>query len=125
MDKATTPINRDDRRTDFPIRLTPAAIGEIRRLIVEQKLDDDAMLRIGVQGGGCGGLTYRMEFDSTAAESDRKLEFDEVTVVVDAKSLIYMDGTTIDFSNELLTGGFKFDNPLSTRSCGCGTSFSV
>jgi iron-sulfur cluster assembly protein len=125
MNKATTSTDENGLRQDYPVRLTPAAVAEVRRLMTEQKLGEDVMLRIGVQGGGCGGLTYRMEFDNAAVESDRKLEFDDLTVVVDAKSLAYMDGTTIDFSRELLTGGFKFDNPLSSRSCGCGTSFSV
>ncbi len=125
MNKVTTSIDENGRRQNYPVHLTPAAVGEVRRLMNEQKLGDDAVLRVGVKGGGCGGLTYRMEFDTAVAESDRKLEFDGLTVVVDAKSLVYMDGTTIDFSRELLTGGFKFDNPMSSRSCGCGTSFSV
>ncbi len=125
MHKVTTSTDEHAARQEYPIRLTPAAVDELRRLISEQKLGDDVMLRVGVQGGGCGGLTYRMEFDTAVDDTDRTLDFDGLTVVVDAKSLAYMDGTTIDFSNELLTGGFKFDNPLSSRSCGCGTSFSV
>lgn len=125
MNKATTSADTDNHQHDYPIRLTPSAVGEVRRLMTEQKLDDDVMLRVGVKGGGCGGLTYRMEFDTAVTDTDRKIEFDGLTVVVDDKSLAYMDGTTIDFSRELLTGGFKFENPLSSRSCGCGASFSV
>jgi iron-sulfur cluster assembly protein len=124
MSNSNTPMS-DDKQMGHSIRLTPAAVAEIRRLMVGQNLGEDSMLRVGVQGGGCGGLTYRMEFDNAVGDNDRTLEFDGITVVVDAKSLVHMDGTTIDFSHELLTGGFKFDNPLSARSCGCGTSFSV
>jgi iron-sulfur cluster assembly protein len=125
MDNIDTHTTEAASGQEYPIRLTRAAISEIRRLMAEQELAENTMLRVGVQGGGCGGLTYRMEFDDSVGENDRKLEYDELTVVVDTKSLVYMDGTTIDFSRELLTGGFKFDNPLSARSCGCGTSFSV
>lgn len=124
MNKSNTPAS-ENKQQGCPIHLTPAAVAEIKRLMTQQNLGEDSMLRVGVQGGGCGGLTYRMEFDNVLGDNDRTLEFGSLTVVVDAKSLVYMDGTTIDFSRELLTGGFKFDNPLSARSCGCGTSFSV
>lgn len=124
MNNSDTPAS-ENKQLGHTIHLTPAAVAEIKRLMTEQNLGDDSMLRVGVQGGGCGGLTYLMEFDNVVGDDDRTLEFDGLIVVVDAKSLVYMDGTTIDFSRELLTGGFKFDNPLSARSCGCGTSFSV
>jgi iron-sulfur cluster assembly protein len=107
------------------ISMTPAAVAEVKRLIAQQENPDGLMLRVGVQGGGCSGLSYKMEFAREIDEFDRTFDFDGLKVVIDAKSLIYMDGTTIEFTNEILNGGFKFNNPMSTRSCGCGSSFSV
>jgi iron-sulfur cluster assembly protein len=107
------------------VNLTPAAIAEVKRLISQQENPDGLMLRVGVQGGGCSGLSYKMEFARQVDEFDRTFDFDGLKVVIDAKSLIYMDGTTIEFNSEILNGGFKFNNPMSTRSCGCGSSFSV
>jgi iron-sulfur cluster assembly protein len=107
------------------IIMTPAAVTEVKRLISEEEDNEGLMLRVGVQGGGCGGLSYVMAFDKDKNEYDRTLDFDGLTVVVDTKSLLYMAGTVIDFSKEILSGGFKFANPKSSRSCGCGTSFSV
>jgi len=107
------------------IKMTPDAIAEVKRLISSQKNAENLMLRVGVQGGGCSGLSYKMEFAAEVDEFDHTFDFDGLKVVIDAKSLIYMDGTIIDFNTEMLNGGFKFDNPISTRSCGCGSSFSV
>jgi len=111
--------------TEPTISATPAAINEIKRLIGGQPDPGTAMLRVGVKGGGSSGLTYHMSFDRAAGEFDRTFAFDGITIVVDLKSLVYMAGTTIDFSSEILNGGFKFQNPKATRGCGCGTSFSV
>ncbi len=108
-----------------PVHLTPAAVAEVKRLLAEQKSGADTRLRVGVTGGGCGGLTYKMEFDGTVGDNDRVIEIEGLQVIVDAKSLPYMEGTIIDYSREMLTGGFKFDNPHSARNCGCGTSFTV
>ena len=121
-----TDVTKEKRETvEEAVTLTPAAVAEIRRLISLQENNAGLMLRIGIQGGGCSGLSYKMEFAREVEEFDRLLEFDGLKVVIDAKSLIYMNGTTIDFNAELLNGGFKFNNPMSTRSCGCGSSFSV
>jgi iron-sulfur cluster assembly protein len=111
--------------TESTVSVTPAAIKEIKRLIGGQPDPETAMLRVGVKGGGCSGLTYHMSFDRAAGEFDRTFTCDGITIVVDMKSLVYMAGTTIDFSSEILNGGFKFQNPKATRGCGCGTSFSV
>ena len=111
--------------TGSTLSATSAAIEEIKRLIGRQPDPEGIMLRVGVKGGGCSGLTYNMSFDRTAGEFDRTFTFDGLTVVVDMKSLVYMAGTTIDFSAEILNGGFKFKNPKAVRGCGCGTSFSV
>lgn len=114
-----TPVAED------AIYLTPAAVAEVKRLLAGQEDGDGLMLRVSVQGGGCSGLSYDMNFDRIQGEFDSVFEFDGLKVVVDAKSILYIGGTTIDFTKELLTGGFKFDNPNSARNCGCGTSFSV
>jgi iron-sulfur cluster assembly protein len=107
------------------ISFTTAAIDEVNRLIGQQEDNDGLMLRVGVQGGGCSGLSYKMEFAKAVDEFDRTFDFDTLTVIVDAKSLVYLNGTTIDFSSEILSGGFKFNNPMSSRDCSCGSSFSV
>ena len=121
-----TDVQKNKNETaEEAITLTPAAVAEVKRLISTQENNTGLMLRVGIQGGGCSGLSYKMEFAREVEEFDRLLEFDGLKVVIDAKSLVYMDGTTIDFNTELLNGGFKFDNPMSTRSCGCGSSFSV
>lgn len=124
MAENTTPAQKPEEKEDT-IMLTPAAVAEVKRHIAEQTDNDGLMLRVGIKGGGCSGLSYHMEFTKVAEEFDKTIEFDGLKVVIDAKSLIYMSGTTIDFTKEMLTGGFKFDNPMSSRSCGCGTSFSV
>jgi iron-sulfur cluster assembly protein len=113
------------QQTSEEILLTPAAVTEVKRLIAGEADNQGLMLRIGVQGGGCSGLSYIMGFEKDKSEFDRTFTFDGLTVVVDSKSLMYLGGTTIDFSKEILSGGFKFLNPKSARSCGCGTSFSV
>jgi iron-sulfur cluster assembly protein len=79
---------------------------------------------VGVQGGGCSGLTYNIRFDSQARERDRVYEFDGVRVFVDPKSFIYLHGMVLDYEETLMHQGFVFRNPNASRSCGCGSSFS-
>ena len=117
--------NLEPTATEQLLVMTPAAVAEVKRLIGAQPDNAGLMLRVGVKGGGCSGLSYAMQFDRRVDEFDRTIDCDGLTVVVDAKSLVYLSGTTIDFSTEILSGGFKFHNPNSTRNCGCGTSFSV
>ncbi len=116
---------KNEVKAEGLISLTPDAVAEVKRLISLQEDNEGLMLRVGVEGGGCSGLSYKMEFAREVEEFDRTFEFDGITVVVDAKALIYMDGTTIEYNTEILNGGFKFNNPMSTRSCGCGSSFTV
>ena len=82
-------------------------------------------LRLGVKGGGCSGLSYSIAFDTHPRERDRIFEFGGVRVFVDPKSFVYLHGMTLDYEETLMRQGFNFINPNSTRSCGCGTSFSV
>ena len=105
------------------IQLSENAKKEVKRLLEQKK--PESFLRVGVKGGGCSGMTYDVQFDDKSGEFDRVFDFDGVKVVCDSKSLIYLDGMTVDYSDELVGGGFRFVNPNATGSCGCGTSFSV
>ena len=106
------------------IQLTEAAADEVRRQMTNNGRDG-AMLRVAVRGGGCSGLSYELEFSDTTDETDRVFEQNGVNVVVDMKSYLYLNGITIDFEKKMLGGGFRFDNPNASGSCGCGTSFSA
>ena len=107
------------------ITLTASAAQEVKRL-VEKEQKPNLGLRIGVKGGGCSGLSYVLAIDeATPQQHDTLFEQDGVKILVDAKSHLYLDGTTIDFKSSLMGGGFEFQNPLAKKSCGCGTSFTA
>ncbi len=106
--------------------LSEKAAGEVKRIIEEQKLEEGTLLRIGVAGGGCSGFQYSLGFDRGYDDSaDHKFEYFGVTMVVDKKSALYLDGTTVDFYDGLEKRGFTFDNPNAVKSCGCGSSFQA
>lgn len=107
-----------------PVELTPSAVREVKRLIQNQK-KPDAFLRVGVKGGGCSGMEYLMSFENQAAPHDQVFEVEGLRVVVDAKSALFLRGTTLDFSDSIQDSGFKFINPNAKETCGCGTSFST
>lgn len=105
------------------VTLTDAAKSEVARLIKENSLED-SVLRMGVRGGGCSGLSYTLGFDKDTTDYDHLIEFESgVKVAVDMKSALYLKGTEVDFTTDLLGGGFKFNNPNARKSCGCGSSF--
>ncbi len=106
------------------VSMTPTAVSRVRELMTTQKLEN-AFLRMGVRGGGCSGMTYDLQFDSELRKHDKQFEVDGVKVVVDVKSYLYLNGTTLDFVTQGLTGGFTFVNPNAKSSCGCGTSFTA
>jgi len=106
------------------LTLTEKANTQVKKLLEEQKLQG-VFLRMGVKGGGCSGLSYSLEFDSELGPHDMKFDIDGVTIVCDAKSYLYLNGTTLDYVTEGLQGGFTFLNPQAKSSCGCGTSFSA
>jgi len=109
-----------------PVDLTESAVKEVRRLIQVQAPDmADAALRIAVRGGGCSGLSYDMSFDNKVSEHDQMYEILGLKVIVDLKSALYLQGTTLDFVESLTGGGLKFINPNAKQSCGCGESFSA
>jgi iron-sulfur cluster assembly protein len=107
------------------VELTEAAARQVKELKQQQNLPETTFLRMGVRGGGCSGLSYALEFDTELGPHDKRFEIDGVTVVVDRKSYIYLNGTTLDYVKQGLTGGFTFINPQAKSSCGCGTSFSA
>lgn len=107
------------------ITLTKKAVTELKRIIAEQDFDPETLLRMGVKGGGCSGFTYMMAFDPTPPSDGDEIIEGEVRVVVSRKNLLYLEGLTIDFHEDLMSRGFVFDNPNASGSCGCGTSFSV
>lgn len=106
------------------IDLSEPAIAEVKRLLKQEEKEDWG-LRIGVVGGGCSGLSYTLAFDEKPNNNDTVYEFDGIKVFIDPKSYLFLNGIQLDFSTELLTGGFKFVNPNAQRSCSCGTSFSA
>lgn len=107
------------------IGVTERAAQEVARIIDEQKLPDGTALRVGVKGGGCSGFSYTLGFDDSVSEVDQISEVNGVRVVCDPKSFLYLNGTEIDFEDNLMGRGFKFGNPNAAKSCGCGESFSV
>lgn len=107
------------------IVLTPSAIAEIRRRMSLKPEDSGKMLRLWVEAGGCSGLSYEMEFASEKKDSDIEFHFDGLVVLVEQRSMSYINGMTLDYSDKMVNGGFQFSNPKAKRSCGCGTSFSV
>ena len=106
------------------VQLTPAAAKRVKELMESQNLQN-AFLRMGVKGGGCSGLSYNLEFDTELGKYDKQFDIDGVTVVVDLKSYLYLNGSTLDYVTQGLTGGFTFGNPNAKSSCGCGTSFTT
>jgi iron-sulfur cluster assembly protein len=106
------------------VTLTPNAIKEVKRLQAAQGLEG-AALRLGVKGGGCSGLSYTVNFDTEVGPHDQVYDVDDIRVIVDMKSAIYLQGTQLDYQTDLLSGQFKFQNPNATKSCGCGESFSA
>lgn len=108
------------------IDITPKAAKEIRRLQSEDSSGPGSYLRVMVIGGGCSGMSYKLGFENKALEAqDKVFEKEGIKLVVDTKSLLYLSGTQLDFSDGLNGTGFTFQNPNAKRTCGCGTSFSV
>jgi iron-sulfur cluster assembly protein len=106
-----------------PVTLTDSATEEVRRLLAEEGHEGKG-LRLGVSGGGCSGLVYKVEFDEQA-EGDLVVAHDGFEVYLDRKSTIYLRGVTLDYEKGLSGRGFQFSNPNASNTCGCGESFSV
>lgn len=106
------------------IKVTDTAKKQAIRLM-EDEGKDGYFIRVGVEGGGCSGLQYKLTFDNEDREDDKEFLDNGIKVVVDRKSYLYLIGTTLDFSGGLNGKGFVFQNPNADRTCGCGESFAV
>jgi iron-sulfur cluster assembly protein len=112
--------------TEMAITVSEKALNEIRRIQSRDPGNTNAALRVRVVGGGCSGMSYKMDFESTPPSADdHVVERDGVRVVVDKKSMLFLNGTELDFSDGLNGKGFEFHNPQAKRTCGCGSSFST
>lgn len=105
------------------IHVTPKAVEKIRAAFAREGVSGG--LRLGVLGGGCSGLSYQFKFAPAPRPHDHVFEFDGVLVFIDPKSMVFLDGMTLDWQDSLMQSGFVFQNPHATKSCGCGTSFSA
>lgn len=107
------------------ITVTEIAKAQIKKML-EKKEPGRTALRMGVRGGGCSGLSYTLDFDNNISDLDKTFDLAEgIKIVIDPKSFGYLDGTELDFTHDLIDGGFRFNNPNARRSCGCNTSFQV
>ena len=106
------------------INLTETAVTQIKKFREEEKQPEGG-LRISVVGGGCSGLSYKLDFQKEPAATDKVFEQDGVKIFIDPKSFLYVKGLTLDYSGGLNGTGFTFKNPNAAKSCGCGTSFAV
>ncbi len=108
------------------ITLTETAAREIQAIIAQQELKAESVrLRVGVKGGGCSGFSYVLDLTETQRPNDEEQEQHGIRIICDPKSLLYLDGVTIDFRDEIMGRGFVFNNPNASSTCGCGSSFSA
>src|SRR5215218_8227468 len=113
--------------TENAIYVSDKARDKARQLMQDAGIADDAsyFLRVGVVGGGCSGLSYKMDFDSEKKAGDQVFEDNGLKIVTDLKSFLYLVNTVLDFSDGLNGKGFQFNNPNASRTCACGESFAV
>jgi len=124
MSEGTTSLPERVRIVDERlIKVTEAAAAKLQALQVRE--DSGAYLRIRVTGGGCSGLAYKLKFVDEAKGGDLLVQSNGVSLLVDTKSALYLKGMTLDYSDKLVAGGFKFHNPNAKASCSCGESFAV
>ncbi len=110
----------------MPITLTETAAKEISTIIEKQELSlEKVRLRVGVKGGGCSGFSYILDLTENQKDSDEAFDQHGVKIICDPKSYLYLNGTTIDFKDEIMGRGFVFQNPNANSTCGCGSSFSA
>lgn len=106
------------------VTLTEKAANQFKTLI-KQEGKENYGLRVGIEGGGCAGLSYKFTFAEKPEEKDKVFEQDGIKIFVDIKSYLYLNGMEIDYHSDIMSSGFSFKNPNAKNSCGCGTSFSV
>jgi iron-sulfur cluster assembly protein len=108
----------------MPIEVTETAQKQVRQILQSQSKHGWGV-RVGVKGGGCSGLSYVMDIAEKAEEKDKVFDYEGFQVFCDPKSYFYLNGLSLDFSTDLMGGGFRFNNPNATKTCGCGTSFAA
>ena len=106
------------------IKISDSARDRLLRLL-DKKGEENAFVRVGVESGGCSGLSYKLDFDNAKKEDDELIEDNRIRLLINKKSFLYLVGTELDYSGGLNGTGFTFINPNSTRTCGCGESFSL
>jgi iron-sulfur cluster assembly protein len=119
LESTSTPVSDKPKQ----VHVTPKAVQKIREAFAREGVQGG--LRLGVLGGGCSGLSYQFKFDPKPRPTDYVFQFEDVQVFVDRKSILFLDGMTLDWKDSLIHSGFVFENPHATKSCGCGTSFSA
>ncbi|MFK5972088.1 MAG: iron-sulfur cluster assembly accessory protein [Flavobacteriaceae bacterium] len=108
------------------IKVSETAKAKVIMMMVEEGFDADSdYVRVGVKSGGCSGLSYELKFDNKSNETDKVFEDNDIRIIVDKKSFLYLVGTTLEYSGGLNGKGFVFNNPNAQRTCGCGESFSL
>ncbi len=127
MDNSIENKTLEQKQDEFQNAIITVTKPAVKRLKAVMKSDDKEgySLRMSVEGGGCSGMTYKMDFDNQKDEYDKEFMSNGLTVVCDLKSWLYLKNVEIDYSDDLLNGGFKIKNPSAERTCGCGTSFSA
>jgi len=115
---------KENKSLSEKISITKNAVTRIKGILKAEKKDGYG-LRLSVVGGGCSGMNYNIAFDNKVGEFDKVYKTMGVEIYCDLQSWLYLKGTTIDFSDDILSGGFKIENPNASRTCGCGTSFSI
>lgn len=120
-----TTVEQAFTNIESEISLTEKAASEVRKIMEQNKIPETYGLRVGVKGGGCSGLSYSLGFDSEKRENDKLVTIDGIRLFVDPKSLFYLSGTELDFTDGLNGRGFVFNNPNATKTCGCGSSFGA
>ena len=106
------------------ITATKSAVKRLKGVMAADGKENH-FLRMSVEGGGCSGMTYKMDFENEKGEFDKEFESNGLTIICDLKSWLYLKDIEVDYSDDLLNGGFKIKNPTAERTCGCGTSFSA
>ena len=108
------------------VTVSDKALEHVIELMMQQRITPDThFLRVGVKGGGCSGLSYAMDFDDIVTDMDEVVDLNVLRVIIDKKSLLYLYGTELDYSDGLNGRGFNWVNPQASRTCGCGESFAL
>ena len=110
--------------SDFPLTVTDAAKDAAKAALADDG-EENSFIRVAIQGGGCSGLQYKLDFDTKHLDDDYVWENDGLKLVVDCFSAVYLQGTVLDYTTSLIGSGFQFINPNAKKHCGCGSSFGV